>query len=77
MTTLGETRRRLQAQENGGACRECGWPVAQPHHAYCPDCFRVQQGWREPGGGEEGELVTLRGLADRLDEIEYRLDNLE
>ena len=76
MTTLGETR-RLQAQENGGTCRECGSPVAEGHHAFCPDCFRVQQGWREPSGGEPGDLVTLRGLADRLDDIERRLEDLE
>jgi hypothetical protein len=62
--------------ERGGACNECGEPVEQEHHAFCPSCFRAQMGWTresadsafspEPAfpGDDRWDVAYMRGYRD-------------
>jgi hypothetical protein len=67
--------------ERGGACNECGDPVEREHHAYCPSCYREQQGWSGPrppaGQPPESFVVALYQVRRQLAELERRVVDVE
>ena len=58
--------------ERGGSCAECGEPVEEDHHAYCPDCFAAEQGWKRPARPEPGTPPPsfVVGLAELRETVE-------
>jgi NMD protein affecting ribosome stability and mRNA decay len=65
--------------DNGadGSCQQCGGPTEAEWHAFCPDCFAEQQGWRRgrdrvalEGQHEQRQRTSMLRLVERVDELE-------
>lgn len=67
--------------ERGGSCAECGEPVEEEHHAYCPDCYAEQQGWtRRTADLDTRASIENRQwerLLERVRDLEHRVAELE
>jgi hypothetical protein len=65
-----------------GSCQECGEPTDEPWHAYCPDCWRQQQGWTPPDRDaleqqhETRQHVSLLRVIERVDQLERQVAGL-
>ena len=65
--------------ERGGSCNECGEPVEEEWHAYCPRCYAQEQGWDEPDPAPALTITDRRfeRLLERLHDVEIRVARLE